>query len=121
MSPWRANSSVMRWIASSSAPMSNCMSASGGRPRGWFWSWEVADIAGRDDITDNSRLFLPAGPDANESRRRRVTQYPLQEGDPVEASDDSDAALRLAPRLHARRRAGAHVLGHVPRGARHRR
>src|SRR6185436_12079711 len=113
MSPWRANSSVMRWIASSSAPMSNCMSASGGRPA---FSWGVADIAGRDDITDNSRLFLPAGPDANESRRRRVTQYPLQEGDPVEATDDSDAALCLANRRRPRGWPDPPVLGHLPRG-----
>src|SRR3982751_1060423 len=82
MSPWAANSSVMRCIASSPAPMSNCMSESGGRRTelsSISSSWGVTDM-GRNDSSevsyrgvgenpswfaavggfhDNPRLFFP--------------------------------------------------------------
>src|SRR5688572_9789634 len=77
-------------------------------------------IAAGQRFTDNSRLFSPAQTgNANRSRRRRRTaQYPLQEGDPFEASDDADAAFRVAHRRRGRRVPHQDVLANLPGRAR---
>src|SRR5678809_939006 len=66
--------------------------------------------------------FCRPEPDANRLRRtRRTAQYPLSQGDPLEASDDTAAAVRLAHRGVHRRGVDPHVLVHLPGGARGRR
>src|SRR5690349_9490966 len=74
MSPCWANSSVIRWMASSSAPMSNCTSARGGRRAGG-WSWGVADMRQHDIATPLISRQLDAA-----QRRWTRCQAPFRRG-----------------------------------------
>src|SRR5688572_17057114 len=126
-------------MASSSTPMSNCTSARGGKPEKVGVAdmcrndtWERLDGVSEGIVRERivrcrgaaiHRQFAPlfAGPNrnANRSRRRRRTaEHSLQERDPLEAPDDTDAAFRVAHRRDRRRLPHQDVLAYLPRRAR---